>query len=220
MAGGGGRGNANLKQALASRRGGQRGCVFQTSGLATGLQSPVRHNAGSEPAGHVVACGGVSRSGVPKRLCRPSSVLLVHAPGSPSLKIPSAFHPYTGARSPHFPKRPLLPWPHSTAPTAWSSQGRPAPSAGQGRVGEGCVSTGWAYKRGAAAPPHPSTAAWGSAYKGKGLLPAAVLWWSLGGCSQARTAPCVNQPSGVHRLFTLLTLVKGSQTAQDQDRQA
>jgi len=122
MAEGGGRGNANLKQALVSRTGGQRGCVFQTSGLAMGLQSPVRHNAGSEPAGHVVACGGVSWSGVPKRLCSPSLALSLHLPGAPSLKNPSAFCHYTSAMSPHLPKRLLLPWPHSTVPMAWSLQ--------------------------------------------------------------------------------------------------
>lgn len=92
MAGGGGRGNANSKQALASGAGGQRGCVCQTSGLAMGRPSPVCHNAGSEPAGHVVARGGVSRSGVPKWFCRPSSAPSLHDPGSPALKNPSAFH--------------------------------------------------------------------------------------------------------------------------------
>lgn len=43
---------------------------------------------------------------------------------------------------------------------------------------------GMSMQMGGHRPPHPSTAAWGSAYKGKGLLPAVVLRRSLGGCSQ------------------------------------
>lgn len=114
MAGGGGRGNANVNQALVSGTGGQRGCVLQTSGLAMGLPSPVGHNAGSEPAAHVVACGGISRSGVPKWLRSPisahgRSVLLDH----PRWVL---FHPYTSAMSLHLPKWLLLPWPHSMVP--------------------------------------------------------------------------------------------------------
>lgn len=174
VAGGGGRGNANLKQALVSRTGGQRGCVCQTSGLATGLQRPGRHNAGSEPAGHVVACGGVSRSGVPRWLHSPSSALLVHAPGSPSPQIPSAFRRCTSAICPHLSEHLLLLWPHSAAPTACSLQGWPVPCDGQG---EGCMSTN-GHANGGPQPPQPSMGAWESAHNRKVLLPAAVPWWS------------------------------------------
>lgn len=116
MAGGGGRGNANSKQALASGAGGQRGCVCQTSGLAMGRPSPARHNAGSEPAGHVVAPRGVSRSGVPKwfrsRAQRLRSVI-------PALKNPSAFHFFP---SPHPCYVPLAPY---VAPAAVATQQSP-----------------------------------------------------------------------------------------------
>lgn len=211
MAGGGGRGNANSKQALASGAGGQRGCVCQTSGLAMGRPSPVCHNAGSEPAGHVVARGGVSRSGVPKWFCRPSSAPSLHDPGSPALKNPSAFHFFPSPHPCYVPPPPYM------APAAVATQHSPhgavlagvtqlLPDKG-GRAGEGSVSTGWAAPS-AAAP---------SICGCRGSAPRCHPSVVSGRLFPAGTAPCVNQLPGVHRPFASLAPARVCHRAQDWD---
>lgn len=104
MAGGGGRGNANSKQALASGAAGQRGCVCQTSGLPMGRPSPTRHNAGSEPAGHVLG----------------SHSLEFPNGSAPSLRDPGTANPnFHFLPSPHPSYVPLTPY---VAPAAGVTQ--------------------------------------------------------------------------------------------------
>lgn len=73
---------------------------------------------------------------------------------------------------------------------------------------------------GGCSPPLSLCGCLGVCSQGKGLASCCCPLVVFGMLLPARTAPCVNQLSGVHRLFALLTPVKVSQTAQDQDWQA